>query len=178
MVRGGLAGGVGAARVVGGGFGEGGIAGFERAEHLVGGDVVEAEAAAGGLVQRGEPGAGGLEHDEGAGDVGVDEIARPVDRAVDMRFGGEMHHDVGPVRLEGGAHRRGIGDVGAEQMMARVRQRGTQRRLRRRIGHLVNRDDLVPRAPQKKPDNSRTNEAAAPGDQKFYIIHVIIFYLR
>ena len=112
---------------------------------------------------------------ECAGDVGVDEIARPVDRAVDMRFGREIHHDVGAVGLEGGAHRRGIGDVGADQVMARVGQRGTERLLRGGIDHLVNRDGLVRRARQQLPDDSRTSEAAAPGDQKSHTIHETLY---
>ena len=71
---------------------------------------------------RGDHGNALLDQDEGAGDVGVDEIARPVDRPVDMGFGGEMHHDVGLVGLEAGPHHRGIGDVGADQMMTRMPQ--------------------------------------------------------
>jgi len=137
MVRGGLAGGIGAAGIVGGGLGEGRIAGAEGAEHLVGRDMVEAESVPARGGQAGPVIAGGFEQDESAGNVGVDEVARPVDRAVHMGLGGEMHDEVGLVGGEELAHRRGIGDIGADQHMARIAQRGVQRVFRGGVGHLV-----------------------------------------
>ena len=70
----------------------------ERAEDLVGRDVEEAEAARGARAASASPIAQRLlQQREGADDVGLDEFAGAVDRAVDMAFGGEVHHGVGLV---------------------------------------------------------------------------------
>ena len=99
----------------------GAIVGAERAEHLVGGDVVEAERRARGASGSGELVlARGLQQGEGADDVGLHERRRAVDRAVDVAFGRQMHHRVRLVGGEDLAHRRGVGDVGADQHVAVV----------------------------------------------------------
>jgi hypothetical protein len=52
---------------------------FQRAEDLVGGDVWEAEGGLAGGIQGGVMAPGGFQQDEGADDVGLDEIRRTVD---------------------------------------------------------------------------------------------------
>jgi hypothetical protein len=94
MVGGGLGGGIESARSVGRMFVEGWVdALLHRAENLVGRDVVEAEAL---LVirERRVIAPNGLQESEGS-----HEVARTVDRAIDMAFDGEMHDRI---RLVGG----------------------------------------------------------------------------
>ena len=75
---------VGGSRVVAGGLREG-VRGAQRAEDLVGGDVVKAKARA-GLSRQGRPvGARLIEQDAGADHVGLHELEGAVDRPVDVR---------------------------------------------------------------------------------------------
>ena len=69
--------------------------GAERAEHLVGRDVLEAEARAGVGVELAPVGEGGFEQGVGAADVGLDEGRGAVDRAVDVALGGKMQDGIG-----------------------------------------------------------------------------------
>ena len=113
-----LGGRIGRARVVGRGLVErAGLA--ERAEHLVGRDVEEAEAFAARRVQACPVRPRRLQQDEGAGDVGVDEGRGAGDRAVDVALGREVRDRIGRERLHGAGHRRRIGDVGLQEGEAR-----------------------------------------------------------
>ena len=53
-----------------------------------------------------------LQQREGADDIGLNEFAGAVDRAVDMALGREIHHRVGLVFLEQLAQRRRLADAG------------------------------------------------------------------
>ena len=64
---------------------------LDRAVDLVGGDLQVADAGV----------AGGLEQDEGAEDVGLDELAGGLDRAVDVRLGGEVDERVAALDRRG-----------------------------------------------------------------------------
>ena len=122
-----LAGGIGAARVVGGCFREA-PRGPQRAEHLVGADVVEAEVSLALGAQLLPMGPHRLEQMKGAAHVAVDvdEVrracravgARALDRAVHMALGRQVHYQVGV----GLAHRRccglGVGEVHPQQGVA------------------------------------------------------------
>ena len=84
-------------------FGPGAL--VDRAVDLVGGDVHEPVDA-----RRQRPG----EEHLGADDVGGDEVRRARDRPVDVRLGGEVHHDVGA-----GEHRGdgvGVADVAVDEL--------------------------------------------------------------
>jgi hypothetical protein len=59
--------------------------------------MVEAECRPGVALQRGPVGARRFQQREGALDVGLDEGAGPVDAAVDMALGGEVHEGARPV---------------------------------------------------------------------------------
>ena len=71
---------------------------FQRAEHLIGGDMVEAERGLPVGGQRAVVAPRGFQQNESADDVGLHEVGRPVDRAVDMAFRREVHHRVRVVR--------------------------------------------------------------------------------
>src|SRR5439155_8437943 len=77
--------------------------GTERAEHLVGRDMVKAEGSAALQRQAAPIIERGFEQHIGALDIGLDERTRTVDRTVDMRLRREMHYRVG---LEGAQHLR------------------------------------------------------------------------
>ena len=62
--------------------------------------------------------AGGLEQDEGAEDVGLDELAGGLDRAVDVGLGGEVDDRVAAVERR--RDRVAVGDVGDDQLEALV----------------------------------------------------------
>ena len=110
----------------------------------------------------------GFQQDEGADDVGLDEVGRPVDRAVDMAFGRQMHHRVGIVGREHLAHRGGVGDVGLDQDMAVVPKTFLQRVFRGGVGHLVDIDDDVIGVAQQVAHHGGADKSASAGQQKLH----------
>ena len=79
---------------------------LDRAVDLVGRDLEVADAGV----------AGRLEQDEGAEDVGLDELAGRLDRAVDVRLRGEVDERV--AALDRRRDRVGVGDVADDQLAA------------------------------------------------------------
>jgi len=63
---------------------------------------------------------GRLEQRIGSDDVGLDEFAGAVDRTVDVRFGGEMHDDVGPEIREDPVQRPAVADIGLFEAVTRI----------------------------------------------------------
>ena len=92
--------------------------GAERAEHLVGRDVLEAEARARVRVERAPIGERGLEQRVGAADIGLDEGRGTVDRAVDVALRREMQDGVGLRLGEDRVERRPVADVHPVMAMA------------------------------------------------------------
>ena len=95
-------------------------------------------------------------------------VGRAVDRAVDVAFGREVHHRVGLVRREHLPHRRGVGDVGADQDVAVVRPRLLQRVLGGGVGHLVDVDHHVVGVADQVADHGGADEPAAAGQQDLH----------
>ena len=62
--------------------------------------------------------AGGFQELERAGDVGADEVAGAVDRAVDVAFGGEVHDRVHLVPAQEVGHQRPVADVALDEGVA------------------------------------------------------------
>ena len=155
---------IGAARIVGRVLGElPGLA--QRSEHLVGRDVVEAKSLGLALVR--PVGAGGFQHVVGAVDVRLDERAGAVDRAVDVAFGGKVHHRVGPVPGKDAVQRRAVADVGMlERIAGAVSHRRHVRRVRG-IGHRVQVHDLVPPR-HRKAHHGRADEARPASHQNLH----------
>ena len=83
----------------------------------------------------------GLQQDERADDIGLHEVGRSVDRAVNVAFRRQMHHSVRIMRLEHLAHRLGVADIGLHQKMPVMPETLLQRVFRRGVGHLVHVDD-------------------------------------
>ena len=159
-----LAGRIGRVGAVGGGFGEEAVV-AQRAEHLVGGDVVEAEALL-ALRRQGRPiAARRFQQAEGADHVGLDELARPVDGAVDMGLGGQMHHRVGLVAVEEPLQLGGVADVDLLEGVARVALGPRQGGQVGRVGQLVDVDDEGVGFGKKLADHRRADETGAAGDE-------------
>ena len=70
-----------------------------------------------------------LEQDEGAEDVGLDELAGRLDRAVDVRLRREVDERV--AALDRARHGVGVGDVAFDQLAALDALRGSPRGPRR-----------------------------------------------
>jgi hypothetical protein len=113
-------------------------------------------------------GARRLQQDEGAHQVGLDERRRPVDRAVDMALGREMHHRVRLMLGEGRPHRPGIDDVRPQQRVPGMPGRFLERLLGGGVGHLVEVDHVVAGAAHDMPDDGRADEPAAAGQKNFH----------
>ena len=109
----------------------------------------------------------GLQQRVGAGDVRLDERARPVDGTVDMGFCGQMHDRVGLVRLERCRHRVRVADIslykgviGAFGSFCHVIETGG-------IGQFVDVDDAVP-ALNRQTHHRRPDEPGPAGDDQFH----------
>lgn len=165
MVRCGLGGRVGGVRLVGRILAEEAFL-AERAEDLVGGDVVEAEALLGLALEAAPVPQRLLQQREGANDIGLDEVARPVDRAVDMAFGGEMHDDVGPELGEERPHALAVADIGLLEAVAVAAQLRVERGEVAGIGQLVDDADLMLRLADQLAHHRRADKAGAAGHQK------------
>ena len=120
MVAGGFARRIRAVGFVAVGFGEGGVVFFQRAVDFVGGDVEEAEVVLGFAGEAVPVGAHGFEQAEGADDVGLDEVFRAVDAAVNVRFGGKIDDGAGLVLGEQFGNEVEIADVALDEDVARV----------------------------------------------------------
>ena len=84
-----------------------------------------------------------FKHRIGAHDIGTDEIARAVNRTVDMGFRRQMHHGI---RLEFGEkahHRRLVGDVTFGKSVACAVVQAAQIFRRSRVGKLVDVEDAM-----------------------------------
>ena len=82
--------------------------------------MMKAETLLRGLIELAPITQGLLQQGERADDVGLDELRRTVDRAVDMTFGSEIHHAMRLVRIEQAAQRWPVADVHLSKAIARV----------------------------------------------------------
>jgi hypothetical protein len=94
----------------------------------------------------------------------MDEVAGAVDGAIDVGFGGEMHHGVRLEIREGGAHGGGVADVGLEEgvkwVVCEIGEGGEVAG----VGEFVDVEDLVAAADEEM-DEIGTDEAGATGDE-------------
>ena len=106
-----------------------------------------------------------LEQIESANDIGLDEIARAVDRAVDMAFGGEMHDGARLVLAQQRVNQWSVVDIAVHEYVIRV---GVDRRQVVRIAGIsqaVEVDDrgLFPGKPVQ--DKVGADKACSAGDE-------------
>ena len=103
-----------------------------------------------------------LEQREGADDVGLDEVGRARDRAVDVAFGREMHDPVGPELGDRLLHRSAVADVGMQEAVVRLALDRSQRRQVAGISERIDVEDLIALVEHEVADERRTDESGAP----------------
>ena len=137
----------------------------ERAVDLVRRDMQEPERGALRRRKSGGERARGLEEDVRARHVRVDERAGAVDRAVDVRLGGEVQDGARPVRLEDRPHRGRVGDVGLDEDEAGVALAFGKAGAVAGVGQLVHDDDAGRGLLERVADEVRADETGAAGDE-------------
>ncbi len=161
VVRGGLGGRVGRARVVGRGLGEEPLL-AQRAVHLVGGDVVEEFAL---KVPR-PSAAAGLQQVDRADDVGLNEGHGPGDGAVHVRLSRQMEHRPEPVLGENRLQIGRISDVALEEGVVLPPLHIRKVLQVARVGELIEVEDVIVRVGlHKQPHHVRADEAGPAGNQ-------------
>jgi hypothetical protein len=140
MVRARLAGRIGRIGCVGRFFGEKARV-AERTVHLVGGDVVEAEAIPALGRQAAPVAARRVKQSVGAKDIRLDERRWAVDGAVDVRLGRQVHHAIGLMLCKNARDFPRIADIDLLEHMAGVPHQAWQRIEVAGIGELVDVDD-------------------------------------
>ena len=110
-------------------------------------------------------GAHGFEQAEGADDVGLDEVFRAVDAAVDVRFGGKIDDGAGLVLGEQLGDEVEVADVALDEDVARVAlERGEVLEVAG-VGQRVEVDDGLVGMGQPVEDEIAADEAGAAGDE-------------
>jgi len=100
-----------------------------------------------------------------ADDVGLNELRRPINRAVDMALGGQMHDHVRPKAAHDLAHLARVDDVASHEAEARIPCHGREIVEVAGIGQLVEDDHLVWRRVDDFPRHGRADEASAAGHE-------------
>ena len=106
----------------------------------------------------------GIEQAERADDIGLDEGARPVDRAVDMAFGRQVHDPVDPLFAQQGQHQLAIEDIAFDQPVVGGVCDHLQAFGVAGIGQLVEIDHALAVAHQLA-HHRRADEARTAGDE-------------
>jgi hypothetical protein len=169
-----LAGRIGRAGRIRGGLEEQVVDAVQVAVHLIGGDMVETKRFALGGRQCLPVGAGGLEQAVGADNVGLDEIRRAIDGAIDVGLGRQMHDRLGCEALEHGADARLVGDIGLHELVAGVVGDGGQGLEIAGIGEFVEVEHFVFGVADQVAHDGRPDEAGTACNQNS---HVIAFFL-
>ena len=113
------------------------------------------------------PGARGFEQCIGAGDIGIDESARPVDGAIHMGFRREMHDGIRRMGGKEPVHRGAIPDISLYKgIIGRIRHLGHIIETGR-IGQRVEVDDLMP-GTHRLPHHGRADEPGPAGDDQLH----------
>ncbi len=163
MIRAGLARRIGRVGPVGAVLAEQ-AGGAQLAIDFVGRDLQEAKAVAPRRVEPPPVVQRPLQQDHGAEDIGLDEGRRPVDRAVDVAFRGEVIDGARMMIGEDRAHRRAVADIRLDEDMPAAL--GNRRKIVEiaGIGELVDGDDALA-VGDEGADHGRADEAGAAGDE-------------
>ena len=125
----------------------------------------EAEVVLGGSVESVPVGTDGFEQAEGADDVGLDEVFRAVDAAVDVRFGGKIDDGAGLVLGEQFGDEVEIADVALDEDVARIALQSGEVLEVAGVGQRIEVDDRFIRLRQPVEDEIAADEAGAAGDK-------------
>ena len=163
MIARGFGGRIGRARIIGSLFREHHrFIGRQTAIDLIGRDMMEAEM--GGFAHRHPEFARGFEHVESAGHIGLDKITGPVNRAVHMALGGQMHHRIRRVQRKDLIQCGAVADVGLLKRIARALGDTGDIVQTGRIGQRVQIDHLMARR-NRLAHHRRADKARAPCHQ-------------
>jgi hypothetical protein len=94
--------------------------GLDRAKNLIGRNMMEAKIALQIAWQSPPISDRRFEQHIRPDDIGLNECGRAIDGPVNVALGREVHHDIRPVIGKDFPHSRGIGDVGADEGIARI----------------------------------------------------------
>jgi hypothetical protein len=98
-------------------------------------------------------------------DIGLDELARPVDGTVDMRLRCQVHDRVGSEARQHLAHRGLIDDVLLHELVASVGDYALQRFEVACVGQFVEVQYVMIGVVDQMADQRRTDKAGATGDK-------------
>ena len=167
MVRGGLRCRIGGIRLVACRLGE--LAGRpERSKNFVGRHMMKPKPGRPLPAELPPMGERRFQHHIGAFDIGPDELRRAVDRAVDMRFRGEVEHGVGIEIPQQPEHRLAIANIGLAKAVAGVVLDFSQRGQIRRIGELVDVQHSGVRLADEQSADRRADKAGAARHQNLH----------
>ena len=100
-----------------------------------------------------------------ADDVGLQEVGRPVDGAVDVAFGRQVHHGVGLVPLEHARHRGSVADVDTLERVAVIPLHRCERLEITRVRELVDGDHVVAEVEDEVANDGGANESSTSGNE-------------
>ena len=148
-------------------FAEQAVVEVEIAEHFVCRDVVETEVCLLGPLKAAPVFQRGIQQAECADHVGLDKGPGPVDRSIDMAFGGEVHDRIDLFFAQQTKHHLAIEDIALDEpVVGRIGDCPQAFRVAR-IGHLVEVDEtLHPVSLKEKANEIRPNETQSTCDQK------------
>lgn len=106
-----------------------------------------------------------LQQREGADNIGPDEFAGAVDRAIDVALRRKVDHGVGLVLVEQSAQQRGFADAGLLKGIVRIADRAGKRIEVGRIGQLVDIDHARIGTAQEMAHHRRADETRAAGHE-------------
>ncbi len=126
---------------------------------------MEAERLALCLRQFQPPGARGFQQAVSADDVGLDELGRAIDGAVDVGFSRQVHDRLRRKALQHRADTGLVADIRLHELIARVGCNRLQRFKVARVGQFVEVQHFVFSVVYQVADQCRTDETCAPGDE-------------
>jgi hypothetical protein len=118
-------------------------------------------------------GADSFEQAEGADDVGLDEVFRAMDAAVDVRFGGEINDGARLVLGEQPGDKIEIADVALDEEVARVAAQGCEVLEIAGVGEHVEDEDGFIGLGQRVEDEVAADEASTAGDENSHIYSTV-----
>ena len=110
----------------------------------------------------------GFQQHIGADHVGVDEIGRAIDRAVDMALRRQMHDGIGIEASKRFGDGRTIADVGAAETKARMVLHRSERGEIAGIGQLVDDEHVVLGVADQMPHQRRSDKTRAAGNHNLH----------
>ncbi len=127
--------------------------------------MVKAERLALRFRQFQPPGARGFQQAVRADNVGLDELGRTIDGAVDVGFSRQVHDRLRREALEHRADTGLIADIRLHELIARVGGNRLQRFKVARVGQFVEVQHFVVGVVYQVADQCRADETCAPGNE-------------